>query len=189
MVLRKLMACMVLAVMVCGPAWASWDEGTQGDMDSGTDTMSTYGTYTYEGTASRSPSLFDTTDFLTINVTPTDAFVSAVTISVDYTDIGTAEYEAVLRNRVGGNTVGQITLLLEQNSGVYNVSYDETDLAAFNAQPIGDLLLTAGFIRNSVDGTSGDYNITIELEQVVPEPASLALLGLGSLGLLARRRR
>jgi hypothetical protein len=72
-------------------------------------------------------------------------------------------------------------------SGIFDLSLAAGDYTLAVAPFLGGQSFSDGFGVSPGPGT-GDYILTASLTQV-PEPGTLAFLGLGSLGLLARRRR
>ncbi len=87
-----------------------------------------------------------------------------------------------------GGTVYYGTGYIPMTAGAHSVT--------FNLQPPNAANVAAGAIINGINfqmdpgGLSGNYDITFNsLVLAVPEPSSLALVGLGIAGLLAFRRR
>ena len=72
----------------------------------------------------------------------------------------------------------------------FDVSAVEPNPFVYFADKIGtyDALSTDQGVVEAVDGSAGQTNFTINSVTIIPEPSSLALLGLGGL-LVARRRR
>ena len=99
-------------------------------------------------------------------------------------------FTLVLRN--DGTYDASTTGLLDDNGADFNLNLTNETLADSAALPDFDDFVTGGVgINGTIQGPSVGFTInsaTVEVE-VVPEPSSTALLGLGGLALLARRKR
>ena len=76
------------------------------------------------------------------------------------------------------------------NTGTTNprIYEDDIDLSAFSTHPVSSLTIT--FNATSANANNGGYNAIVAVSgTVVPEPATLGLIGITILPLLARRRR
>jgi len=105
-----------------------------------------------------------------------------------------------------GNAVAGVNVLFALDDSLggvnyygtgYNVPSPGVNTYTFNLQPANQAAVTGGGVINGLNfqidpaNVSGNYDITyssLTLSQV-PEPATLALFGLGAVGLLAFRRR
>jgi hypothetical protein len=105
-----------------------------------------------------------------------------------------------------GNAVAGVNVLFALDDSLggvnyygtgYNVPSPGLNTYTFNLQPANQAAVTGGGVINGLNfqidpaNVSGNYDITyssLTLSQV-PEPATLALFGLGAVGLLAFRRR
>ena len=76
------------------------------------------------------------------------------------------------------------------NTGTTNprIYEDDIDLSAFSTHPVSSIGIT--FNATSANANNGGYNAIVAVSgTVVPEPATLGLIGITILPLLARRRR
>ena len=76
------------------------------------------------------------------------------------------------------------------NTGTTNprIYEDDIDLSAFSTHPVSSITIT--FNATSANQNNGGYNAIVAVSgTVVPEPATLGLLSIAAIPLLARRRR
>ncbi len=114
------------------------------------------------------------------NGTHAFAFLSGATVTVNYTGLGTFNLNSLDLGRsgasataftIGGNPFGPFGTLTPTSFGA---TFSNLTSLVFNA---------------STDAAFDNFDYTINAPSAVPEPASAAFLGLGSLALVVRRLR
>ena len=97
-------------------------------------------------------------------------------------------FTLVLRNdgTYDASTIG----LLDESGATFDLNLTNQALADSDTLPDFNDFLTGGVgINGSIQGNASGFTINSATVEVVPEPSSTALLGLGGLALLTRRKR
>ena len=125
------------------------------------------------GTATADASWFVGTNFGTVMSNSASQIVPGLT---PFSDSGSLSFVIPL-----GSTF-QLTLLYELDAAGTGISNSRAEVFSAIASP---LALRA----TSAPPTTSQLTITAEVQSVIPEPSSLALLSIGMLGVAVRRRR
>jgi hypothetical protein len=161
------------------PGWASdiavADSGVESDWPGSTEGV--YSGFLMGG----DPSAWNLTDYV---IQAGDVLTLLVDARDNWTDGGLADFTMSLYYDVGGirNTVASVTLVdISQTWTTYSLTFAADDVPASIGSQIGIEL-------KNIDTPAGGSWMGMDNVRLVPEPTTMALLGLGALGLLRRRK-